>query len=210
MASVSRSGTSPGPDFLSGAAEHRRRTTGRRRPLGRALGLRGDIAPEVVDTNAGLGMDAFEMACLGCRVTLLERVPALAQALEQALATARSRTDPGHPVHRMTVIQADAKAWLRVATEPPWTVYLDPMYPERRKSALGQGELQRLRALAGDDPDAPELLEIALATAGRRVVVKRPLRAPRLAGPPPTLVIRGRTTRFDVYLLDQGLLQPPC
>lgn len=200
----------PVPDFLGGAAYHRCRTTGRRKPLGRALGLRGKVRPWVVDATTGIGLDALEMACLGCRVTLLERVPALAEALKARLQAARATASDTHPVQRMTVVEADAITWLADPPLPPPIVYLDPMYPERDKQALGRGELRRLRELAGDDCDAPVLLKAALCVAKRRVIVKRPLRAQPLAGPPPTLAIRGRTTRFDVYLLEDGKLQPPC
>src|SRR3569833_2829818 len=40
----------------------------------------------------------------------------------------------------------------------PNVVYLDPMYPERGKSALEKKEMRYLRALVGDDLDAPALL----------------------------------------------------
>ena len=45
------------------------------------------------------------------------------------------------------------------------------------------------------------LLEAALALAVHRVVVKRPHKAPALAGRTPSYAIEGRSTRFDVYAL---------
>lgn len=164
-----------------------------------------------MDATAGFGLDAYEMACLGCRVTLVERIPEMAQALARGLALAWQTVPDSHPVHRMNLVEADAIDWLsRLQAPRPEVVYIDPMYPQRRKAALGKGSLRRLRELAGDDPDAPQLLATALAITERRVTVKRPLRGERLAGPPPTLTVRGRTTRYDVYLVDDGNLQAPC
>jgi 16S rRNA (guanine1516-N2)-methyltransferase len=72
------------------------------------------------------------------------------------------------------------------------------MYPERGKAALAKKELQLLRELTGGDPDADELL--LAANARRRVVVKRPLSAPALAGRAPSVALRGTQARFDIYL----------
>ena len=83
----------------------------------------------------------------------------------------------------------------------PDVIYLDPMYPTRTKSALGKKELRILRQIVGEDLDAGELLQVALKTARKRVVVKRPRLAPPIPGPEPNLVFKGKTSRFDVYLL---------
>ena len=46
--------------------------------------------------------------------------------------------------------------------ERPDVVYLDPTYPHRGKSALAKKEMRRLRAVVGEDADAPHLLAAAL------------------------------------------------
>ncbi len=78
-------------------------------------------------------------------------------------------------------------------------VYLDPMYPVLRRSALNKKKLRILRALVGEDADAAELFEAARGAARRRVVVKRPRHAPPLA-PNPDIQYKGSSVRFDVYL----------
>ena len=46
------------------------------------------------------------------------------------------------------------------------------------------------------------LVPAALATARRRVVLKRPAHAPQLAGVrPPDLEVPGRAARYDVYVI---------
>ena len=79
-------------------------------------------------------------------------------------------------------------------------VYLDPMFPERRKSAQVKKELQMLQMLATCEPSPEHLLTAALATAAKRVVVKRPRRAPCFTTRSPSHSLSGKTIRFDVYI----------
>lgn len=169
----------------------------RRQPLARALGAK---AQTVVDATAGLGQDAFLLACLGYRVTAIERAPALAALLRDGLA--RAAADPVQRNalgERLCVITGDARLLLREMTPPPDAVFLDPMFPpKRRKSALARKEIQMIRRLVGDDPDALELFAVARASARERVVVKRPTPAPPLA-PRPSMSYAGKLVRYDVY-----------
>lgn len=200
----------PGPvyvDFLGGATAHRRRFGGgRRQPLARAVGIKGDSVPTVLDVTAGLGRDAFVLACLGCTVHLVERSPIIAALLRDGLARAVRDPEIGPLVAtRLHLTVADGRHYLRqlVDERRPDVVYLDPMYPQRQKSALVKKEMRLLRQLTGDDLDAPALLAAALQCARRRVVVKRPRLAPLLAEPPPAVQITAPNTRFDVYLLNR-------
>lgn len=198
----------PGPvyvDFAAGTAAHRRQFGGgRRQPLARAVGLKGGAAPTVIDATAGLGQDAFVLASLGCRMQLVERSPIIAALLRDGLQRAVRDPEIGPWVReRLSLCQADGREYLRGLREDqrPEVVYLDPMYPHRRKTALAGKEMRLLRQLVGDDHDASELLAAALACARRRVVVKRPRRAPVLTGPPPDAQTIAPNTRFDLYLV---------
>lgn len=199
---------SPGPvyvDFVSGRLAYRRRFGGgRRQPLARAVGLKGGVNPDLVDATAGLGRDAFVLAGLGCRVRMVERSPIIAALLQDGLERAALDPEIGPLIKaRLSLSRADGRVFLAALAEDerPEVVYLDPMYPERTKTAWVKKELRALRQLVGDNQDAPELLAAALAAARRRVVVKRPRRAPPLPGPPPSFPVEGENTRFDVYLL---------
>lgn len=196
----------PGPvyaEFVTGQAGHRRRFGGGRgQPLARAVGLKGGATPRVLDATAGLGRDGFVLACLGCTVTLVERSPVVAALLRDGLE--RAKADPGIGAlvrERLHLEMADAAAYLQnPGGERPDVVFLDPMYPHRDKSALVKKDMRLLRAVVGDDQDAPRLLAAALARARQRVVVKRPRPAAPLEGPPPTMAIQGENTRYDVYV----------
>ena len=84
------------------------------------------------------------------------------------------------------------------AEAAPDVVYLDPMYPPKKKSALVKKEMRICRMLVGEDEDAGELLEIARRVARRRVVVKRLRHAPPLKANAAAEYV-GRTVRYDVY-----------
>lgn len=194
----------PGPvrvDFVSGAAAHRRRFGGGAgQMLARAVGLKPGIRPSVLDATAGLGRDAFVLAGLGCTLTLIERQPLVAALLEDGLARAAGDPETAPIVARLTLVAADAIAAMREWTgEAPQVVYLDPMFPEREKSARVKKEMRIFHEVIGGDEDTAELLAAALALASHRVVVKRPRRAPAIDGPPPSHALEGESSRFDVY-----------
>ncbi|MDH5299140.1 MAG: class I SAM-dependent methyltransferase, partial [Desulfobulbaceae bacterium] len=177
---------------------------GRKQPLARALGLKSNRCPTVVDATGGLARDAFVLACLGCRVTLMERSPILAALVTDGLQRAMADPETAAIVsERLRLVQGDSRDLLlqMAEGERPEVVYLDPMYPHRTKSALVKKEMRALRLLVGDDADAPALLAAALAAAEERVVVKRPINADPITGQSPSLAVFGKTHRFDVYRL---------
>lgn len=184
-------------DWL-GAEQARRIAGGKRQLLARAIGLGRRNPLRVLDATGGLGRDACTLAALGVdAITVVERSPLihalLADALEQWQAARPERPLP------MTLLHADAHSVLTSGAR--WdVVYLDPMYPHRNKTALPSKEMQFFRALTGGDGDADALLAPARAAADWRVVVKRPLHAPPLAGQPPDQCLKGTRARFDLYL----------
>ncbi|MEN8215361.1 MAG: class I SAM-dependent methyltransferase [Pseudomonadota bacterium] len=184
-------------DFVGGALGYRRRYGGgRKQPLAKAIGLKDGTT--VLDATAGLGRDAFILAHLGCHVQMIERSPVVAALLYNGLQRAEQDAKIGTLIkERLQLIHHDAQDWLLQLSEQPDVIYLDPMYPHRKKSALVKKEMRLFRAIVGDDLDAPALLKVALACARRRVVVKRPKWAPSLEKP--SFYIESENTRFDVY-----------
>lgn len=191
-------------DFVGGAVGHRRRFGGGRgQPIARAVGLKGGATPSVVDATGGLGRDAFVLASLGCDVTLIERSAVVAALLEDGLLRAGRDEVIGPWVReRMHLVHSDAVSWMEALPEErfPDVVYLDPMFPHRRKSAQVKKEMRLLQLLLGGDEDADSLLPAALRIARKRVVVKRPDYAPDLAEMAPSMRIESKKNRFDVYV----------
>lgn len=194
----------PGPvrvDFVEGAVAHRRLFGGGNgQMIAKAVGVQSGVRPVVLDATAGLGRDAFVLARLGCAMTLIERQPLIAALLEDGLLRAQTDPEVAPIVAQMQLLRGNAIDLLRAwQGEPPQVIYLDPMFPHRDKSASVKKEMRLFRPLVGDDDDAPALLEAALALATHRVVVKRPRKAPSIAGAPPGYVLEGNASRFDIY-----------
>jgi 16S rRNA (guanine1516-N2)-methyltransferase len=195
---------SPGPvrvDFIEGAAAHRRKFGGGSgQMIAKAVGVQPGIRPSILDATAGLGRDAFVLATLGCEMTLIERQPLIAALLEDGLARAGRDSEVAAIAARMRLLQGNAIELMHNwQGEAPQVIYLDPMFPHRDKSALVKKEMRLFRPLVGDDQDAPALLEAALALASHRVVVKRPRKAPIIAGAKPGYALEGKSSRYDIY-----------
>ncbi|SHE69889.1 16S rRNA (guanine1516-N2)-methyltransferase [Microbulbifer donghaiensis] len=200
----------PGPvtvDFVGGALAHRRKYGGGKgQQIAKAVGIRSGFYPRVVDATAGLGRDAFVLASLGCDVMMLERnrvVRALlADGLRRLGEAAETDRELAEIASRLHLCETDISAvdWLaQQAAESLPVVYLDPMFPERGKSAKVKKEMAAFHQLVGGDEDADALLEPAFAACYYRTVVKRPRLAPLLAGKKPSLSLEGKSGRFDIY-----------
>ncbi|MCH9827668.1 MAG: class I SAM-dependent methyltransferase [Gammaproteobacteria bacterium] len=188
-----------GVDWASDDVRRRIRG-GKRQLLARAVGLHKYPRTSIVDATAGLGRDAYVLASLGAELTLLERCEQTAALLADALQ--RVPDDPA--ISRMRLFATEAVEWLHAHPATADVVLIDPMYPHSGKQALAKKEMQVLRALSGGDEDADALLPAALACATRRVVVKRPLKAPPLANAAPNFRITGSQARYDIYLPARG------
>jgi 16S rRNA (guanine1516-N2)-methyltransferase len=171
----------------------------RRQPLGRAI---GKDTESIVDATAGLGYDSILLAAMGCRVTAVERLPILAALFEDGLRRALELPQWVDIIDRIRLVVADAKEYLQHVESPPDAIYLDPMFPPKRKAALPPKRIRMVREIVGDDDDAVELLATARRTA-RRVVVKRPSHAPPVAEDR-SQKIETKLVRYDVYVAGNG------
>lgn len=159
-----------------------------------------DTAPLAVDATAGLGEDSFLLAAAGFEVLLFERDPVIAALLADALERARRASATAEIAARMTLAGSDSTEGLRHLDRIPDVVYLDPMFPERRKSAAVKKKFQLLHHLEHPCDDAAALMEAALASHPKKIVVKRPVKGPHLAGVKPSYSLAGKAVRYDVIV----------
>lgn len=178
----------------------RRLAGGRKQLLARAIGLHKKPKLTVFDATAGLGRDAFTLAALGATVTLAERNPVLLALLRDAHRRALAAPTLRAAAEQMRLIEHDSATSLTAVAVGHEVLLLDPMYPDDGKRALPGKEMQILRDLTGGDADADALLPAALASGVKRIVVKRPGKAPWLAGIAPNTALEGTQARFDIYL----------
>lgn len=193
-------------DFLSGKLRFRSEHAGfRKELLAKAIGLKPKDHPFIVDATAGLGRDSYILATLGFEVTLIERSKVLHALLQDALL--RASKDPGIApiISRMHLVPGDAVWYLEKNKQEQLKkldiIYLDPMFPERQKSASPKKEMVILQNLLGKDENGSSLCELALTCANQRVVVKRPRLAAPITKHKPSFSLTGKSSRFDVYLI---------
>ncbi len=190
-------------DFIEGSNAHRRKFGGgRRQSIAKAVGLKKGAPLNILDATAGLGHDAFVLAALGCRVHMIERSGVIAKLLEDGLRRARldSKIGPWVTERLSSAHQDGCKGFSSLPFKPD-VVYLDPMFPEKKKSALVKKEMRMFQQLIGFDSDTDALLKTALITARNRVVVKRPAHSGWLTNQPPNTSIKTKKIRFDIYLI---------
>ncbi|TCJ95832.1 16S rRNA (guanine1516-N2)-methyltransferase [Volucribacter psittacicida] len=190
-------------DFVGGTMAHRRKFGGGRgEAIAKAVGIKKDSLPTVIDATAGLGRDAFVLAVLGCQVRLIERHPVVRLLLQDGLQRAYQDPEIGELLQQnLQLLPQTHLTQLNVNLDYADVVYLDPMYPHKQKSALVKKEMRVFQQLVGADLDADLLLPPALQLARQRVVVKRPDYAQFLAEKAPHFSRETKNHRFDVYLV---------
>jgi len=190
-------------DFLAPTAEYRRKFGGGKgQIIAKAVGIKQGIFPSIVDATAGFGRDAFVLASLGCRVHMLERSPVMVLLLEDGLERAKMDEEIGGWVsERLSLDFQDSCEGLASLPFKPDVVYLDPIYPEKKKSALVKKEMRILKSLVGKDTDADTLFKVALGVAQGRVVIKRPVHAGWMNDQKPNMSFETKKNRFDLYLV---------
>lgn len=157
-----------------------------------------------LDATAGMGEDSFLLAAAGFEVTLYEQDSVIAALLADTLERARADSALAPIVARMHLVCGDSVAAMQeLAADPssarPAIILLDPMFPERTKSASVKKKFQLLHHLEQPCANEDELLDAAFALRPRKVVVKRPPKGPHLSGRKPDYSLTGKAVRYDVY-----------
>lgn len=184
-------------DFTSPRLKHRLERGGKEL-LAQAARARPGVS--VLDATAGLGVDSLVLASRGCEVTMVERSHTLYLMLADALARARRDTHLQTIARRMQLVRGDARYVMAHLKTVPDVIVIDPMFPVRQKSAAVRGDLQLMQALLGKNEDVRSLALAARATGCRRVVVKRPLTGGDVPGLVPSYTLKGKASRFDVFI----------
>lgn len=155
----------------------------------------------IVDATTGWAQDSLALFRMGYQLTCIERSPVMAVLIEdgfQRLALKdwvqkRQLTPP-------KLLVGNAIELLANLPYKPDCIYLDPMFPQKRKqSAATRKSMAILRDILGDDLDSRALFDAAWAATAKRVVVKSPDYAEPLGGKP-SESLQGKLLRYDVYL----------
>lgn len=156
--------------------------------------------PLVIDATAGLGRDGFLLAAAGFQVHMIERNPLVAALLLDGLERISADPEAAAICQRIHLTVGDAFDSLASLPAQPEVIYLDPMFPERMKSAKVKQELQLLQLITDQPEDGEGLLRMALSCKPKKIVVKRPRKGSFLMDLPPGYSLKGKAVRIDVYL----------
>lgn len=161
----------------------------------------GKKSKYIIDATGGWGGDAMLMCLQGYEVLIIERQPIMALLLNDAMQRLEKTAWAQHNnVVVPTVINMDAIEYFTQALNGVDCVYLDPMFPpKKKKSAATNKHMQLLQWLVGEDPDARLLLQAAQNAKAPRIAVKRPDYAEPLQQPLSTQ-FSSKLVHYDVYL----------
>ncbi len=189
-------------DFINGKHAHRRQYGGgKRQAIAKAVGLNRNKNLHVLDVTGGYAGDAFVLATQGAILTVVERSAVLFALIHDGMIRAKIDSDVRPIVQRMRIYCQDSIDYLQRLTPVtiPDVIYIDPMYPQKQKSAAANAKMQLLHLLIGPDTNANSLLELAVKNAKKRVVVKRPKTAPSLSEHNLVGEVSSKNTRYDIY-----------
>lgn len=194
-------------DFTKGTTQYRKNISNAKNELLiKATGILKINATNisVLDTTAGFGVDGFLLATAGCHVTMLERSPIVHALLNDGLYRGSFHDKTADVIQRIELHLCDAIHFLsqkEISHKKFDIVFLDPMFPTNKKSALARKEMNLLQnLLSGKGNNEAQLLQLAKQSAAHRVVIKRPSLAPYFANVKPSFTFKGRTIRFDCYV----------
>ncbi len=154
----------------------------------------------VIDGTAGFGHDSLILASTGASVIMLESNPVMALLLLSEYAYMQDNPNWQALLSRLSIRHADVRDYSDGAD----VVYLDPMFPKGSYDAKVNKHMQALHSFVAPPSldDEYQLLSHAKSLVGQtdgRVVVKRPLSAPYLAGRTPIQSWQNDAIRFDRY-----------
>lgn len=157
--------------------------------------------PVAVDAAAGMGEDSFLLAAAGYEVYLFEQDAVIAALLRDALYRAGEDDRLREIVGRMHLSEGNSIELMPQLGITPEIVYLDPMFPPRKKSGLIHKKLQLIQKLEQPCADERELFAAAAAMHPKKIIIKRPLNGAPLADRKPSYTVKGKAIRYDVVVL---------
>ena len=157
--------------------------------------------PVAVDAAAGMGEDSFLLAAAGYEVYLFEQDAVIAALLRDALYRAGEDDRLREIVGRMHLSEGNSIELMPRLGITPEIVYLDPMFPPRKKSGLIHKKLQLIQKLEQPCADERELFAAAAAMHPKKIIIKRPLNGAPLADRKPSYTVKGKAIRYDVVVI---------
>lgn len=185
-------------DFVHGKSRYRAQKPSAELLI-QAIKIKKKLPVSVVDGTGGLGRDAFLLAAAGCTVEVFEKNKIVAALLEDGLRRARAYPEYARITQRINLHRFDMTTHLVKCVPEPVVIYLDPMFPQRTKTAKVKQDMQVLQQLISAPEGAEQLLKTAWGAHPHKIVVKRPIKQGPILDLAPSYTVSGKAIRFDVY-----------
>ena len=158
---------------------------------------------KILDTTAGLGRDTFTLASRGHLILAIEKDPYIYLLLLDALKRAKKDQSLKYIAENITLLHADSSEYILYTSETFDCLYIDPMFPERKKSAKVRQNMQIMHEIAFNDEIINTLIldNAFTSSIAKKIIVKRPVNAECLSAKKSSAQIKGKTNRFDIYSL---------
>lgn len=162
----------------------------------------------VWDCTAGYGVDSLILSVKFPYVVMFERHPIIFELLSNGLERSRqSLRNMDTCLFNMNAHHIDQNfiSTLPPTHQQPAVIYLDPMFPPKRKGGIAGRNMQIFHHLFDSIPlefedDDESLLLKALEITQYRVVMKRPRHSPPVSEQVrPSVVLEGRSSRYDIF-----------
>lgn len=154
--------------------------------LAKAIGYKkGKEKPKVLDATGGTLKDSLLLLSIGADLIVCERNPISAALISNAISQNNLNLEFYYGSSNDKVFDADV-------------AYYDPMYDHTNSKSLAKKEMRIFREVIGQDQDQVKVAEFLLQNYSR-LVIKRSIKAPSILEKP-SIVFKGKSTRYDVYL----------
>ena len=162
--------------------------------LKKAIGWQSAIQKHILDATGGLGHDAFILALLGQKITVLEKNIGLCVLIEEALHNLPNLPYFNDARNNISIINDDSRTFLS-SSENFDVIYIDPMFNSKKKLKRTK-QMEFLDKYLGeyDDPSVE-----FYKSNFKRLVIKKELRAAASIKDCSAISFKGSSVRYDVY-----------
>ncbi len=153
---------------------------------------------KAIDATAGMGEDSLLLAASGYEVVMYEQNPVIAALLRDSIRRAKKNPKLKEIVSRMKLIEGNSAELMHLQTNIE-LIYLDPMFPSKKKSSLTNKKLQLIQKLEQPCFEEEVLLDAAIAANPKKIIIKRPHNGKYLADRKPDYSVSGKAIRYDCF-----------
>ena len=163
--------------------------------LKKAIGWQSTSQKHILDTTGGLGHDAFILALLGQKITVLEKNTGLCILIEEALNNLPKLSYFNNARNNISIINKDSRTFLTSA-EHFDVIYIDPMFNSDKKLKRSKQMEFLANYLAEFDDPSIDFYQ----TKFKRMVIKKEFRSSSGIKDDPAISFKGASIKYDVYL----------